>query len=330
MRAPRLNPHRCGGCTGPIQHDAAEFVGVLLDYLENELPDTALVGSLKGFLSRKLVTIWFSQQEGHVGEPFRGTEETTMGPMTVDISQLAEQGGGSGGGRLEDCLAFSCAEAKDDVFSDIEAPWGQTDATRTLVMATLPPVLIMSLARFKFNLQTLRTDKLNYRVEFPERLDMGEYTEAHVMALQRAAGEDEEIPHEPRWYELVGCVTHQGTASAGHYFSFAKHGGEWHKLNDERVSTVTFEELQSECSGDGTSNTSAYMLVYRAEAAPTEQAGDAADEAVGLQPSSTLQRTTTLRAEIDTENKVQLRRAELFDRHVMGLMLELTRVQAGR
>ena len=69
------------------------------------------------------------------------------------------------------------------------------------------------------------------------------------------------------------CVA-QGTATAGHYFSFAKHNGSWYKLNDERVTAVTIDELETECFGNGVSNTNAYMLVYRLEPEPEPEPED--------------------------------------------------------
>ena len=148
----------------------------------------------------------------------------------------------------------------EDIFTGLEVAEGWTTATRTQVIKVLPRVLVMSLGRFKYNMATGRTDKLNYKIEFPQDLDMSPYTETYIMADR----EGTELP-EKEWFELVGVITHQGTASAGHYFSYAKHNSKWFKLNDERVAESTIEALEKECFGNGVSNTNSYMLVNRAK-----------------------------------------------------------------
>ena len=164
------------------------------------------------------------------------------------------------GGPLEQCLESGCSEGTD-VFSDVDSEWGKTDATQTTALRQAPKVLLMSLGRFKWNNATARTEKLNYRVEFPQQVDMWSYCETAVAA--RIAGAGAAANPGSMLYDLVGVVTHMGTTTAGHYFSFAKHHGKWHKLNDEAVSAVTQAELERECFGDGKKNTNAFLLVYQ-------------------------------------------------------------------
>lgn len=343
------------------QHDAAEFVGVLLEYLEDEMPHTNLLARLKGFFTRTVVTLWFPRDEGYEDTVVAGTIEESFGPFgPVDISAK------STGGSLEECLQ-DASQMNDDIFSGLEVADGWTTATRTQVIKVLPRVLVMSLGRFKYNMVTGRTDKLNYKISFPQDLDMTPYTEEHIMAARDGA----QLP-PPCWFELVGVITHQGTASAGHYFSYAKHDGSWFKLNDERVAEVTVAALEKECYGDGVSNTNAYMLVYRAKDVGAEDndpttysSEDAAEKAAMLakmammrddthapdvnsnansspprSPSAggaaggngkaehgmALGRTSTLSAEVDSENDSLLRQASLFDDDVINLILTVSRM----
>jgi ubiquitin C-terminal hydrolase len=250
------------------QHDATEFVGVLLDYLDVEMKGTQLVSAIDLLLGRTMTTMWTSHEVGHSGELFKRTSERNAGPYVIDISGVTD------GGTLEQCLVEQCRKGTD-VFSGIEAPWGPTDATRTTVIREPPKVLIMSLGRFKYNVETNRTDKLNYRVEFPQCIDLWDYSEDAVAGVVSTVGADQYIGMEntrQMVYDLVGIVTHMGTATGGHYFSFAKHQGKWYKLNDERVSTVTQKELEDECFGDGKKNTSAYLLIYQHESLAAAQA----------------------------------------------------------
>jgi uncharacterized UBP type Zn finger protein len=337
------------------QHDAAEFVGVLLEYLEDEMPDTNLLARLKGFFTRTVVTLWFPKDAGHENTVVPGATEESFGPFgPVDISAK------STGGTLEECMQDSVSAGSamnEDIFTGLEVAEGWTTATRTQVIKVLPRVLVMSLGRFKYNMATGRTDKLNYKIEFPQDLDMSPYTETYIMADR----EGTELP-EKEWFELVGVITHQGTASAGHYFSYAKHNSKWFKLNDERVAESTIEALEKECFGNGVSNTNAYMLVYRAKDVGGEDMPEVADDddaaekaamkakmAASVADADTdvvaddadigrkaggiiseepvgLTRTSTLSKEVDTENEALLRQAELFDDDVINLMLRVSRM----
>eukprot|EP01050_Picozoa_sp_SAG11_P018939 SAG11_NODE_2941_length_2821_cov_1.310801_2_plen_661_part_01 len=165
------------------QQDAAEFVTVLLDYLESEMKDTELAARLKSLLSRKVTTLWVSKEDGHVGELFKCSTETATGPYSVDISDM------EGGGSLEQCLERGCQE-NPDVFSGIDADWGQTDATRTVVLSEAPKIFMVALGRFKYNMETNRTEKLNYRIEFPQQLDLFNYSHEAALARRRQAGLD--------------------------------------------------------------------------------------------------------------------------------------------
>jgi hypothetical protein len=125
-------------------------------------------------------------------------------------------------------------------------------------------------------------------------------TEDEEMAEPEAAkveeNEDNKWPEEEQcWeYKLVGVVVHQGSAQAGHYWSYinTKRGhaepssadstwaktesDPWMEFNDSSVRNFNFEKLKEECFGadshssggydswgfGGSSGKSAYMLVY--------------------------------------------------------------------
>eukprot|EP01043_Picozoa_sp_COSAG02_P096848 COSAG02_NODE_33101_length_505_cov_1.110837_2_plen_91_part_01 len=89
-----------------------------------------------------------------------GEIEESFGPFgPVDISAK------STGGTLQECMQDSVSHSSamnEDVFTGLEVAEGWTTATRTQVIKVLPRVLMMSLGRFKYNMTTGRTDKLNY------------------------------------------------------------------------------------------------------------------------------------------------------------------------
>ena len=57
---------------------------------------------------------------------------------------------------------------------------------------------------------------------------------------------------------------HEGQAAAGHYWAFVFNSrkGKWLKFNDIAVSESSWEELTSDSFGVGSSNASAYCLMY--------------------------------------------------------------------
>ncbi|PNS14805.1 Ubiquitin carboxyl-terminal hydrolase 6 [Sphaceloma murrayae] len=91
-------------------------------------------------------------------------------------------------------------------------------------------------------------------------------------------------------YELRGVVTHQGgSADSGHYTayvkkspkkkadgSFGEEDGKWWWFNDDRVSEVDAEKIETLCGG-GESH-SALILLYRAVPLPSNESLDAEDK----------------------------------------------------
>ena len=119
-----------------------------------------------------------------------------------------------------------------------------TIAKRTLVAET-PNILIVHLKRIVFNFETFNNDKVNSFLEFPNVLNLKNYSYHEVMKKEgrmkskkddedeeeaqfdeeKKPVEDEEENPEPIeddcWeYKLVGCNVHSGSAQAGHYWSY--------------------------------------------------------------------------------------------------------------
>ncbi|KAL1527894.1 hypothetical protein AB1Y20_009270 [Prymnesium parvum] len=120
----------------------------------------------------------------------------------------------------------------------------------------LPPLLMIMLNRFTFDLSTMRRKKLNHRVGVPMELDMAPY------CRQESEGE--------MWYDCVGLLLHSGSAQGGHYTALLRPDShaKWHLFNDSRVSEAsasTLDEAQGEgeVGSAGPSGNNAYLLIYR-------------------------------------------------------------------
>ena len=113
-------------------------------------------------------------------------------------------------------------------------------ATKGLRLATAPSILVCHLKRFAFN-EHGRLVRLHKKVDFPERLHIGEF----MSTLNKAT---------PPPYSLVGVLVHQGqTCSHGHYVAFVKKQKEWYRCNDSTVVRVDEETVM---------NQQAYILMY--------------------------------------------------------------------
>lgn len=159
----------------------------------------------------------------------------------------------------------------------------------------LPPVLCLNIQRYVYNVMLMQREKVNSLLEFPEKLNMYEYTEQHLLKDQseKAAnesgvnGDSVEQPMnegneegEPCYdYELVGVTVHTGTAEGGHYYSYIRDRYQppdqeavWYSFNDTDVRVFDTNKLAAECFGGQMpvqgnrpaveKSNSAYMLVY--------------------------------------------------------------------
>eukprot|EP01059_Diplonema_ambulator_P000192 TRINITY_DN10167_c0_g1_i1.p1 TRINITY_DN10167_c0_g1~~TRINITY_DN10167_c0_g1_i1.p1 ORF type:complete len:1163 (+),score=390.06 TRINITY_DN10167_c0_g1_i1:64-3552(+) len=157
----------------------------------------------------------------------------------------------------------------------------------------LPPVLMIHLRRFDFDLETLRQCKVNDRFEFDEEIDLSPYVEPRLgWPRAGSAGRDDELPRsgtndsfssrngtfyldpeEKQVYVLHSVMVHSGTIYGGHYVCYVKPDPSkgWLKFDDSVVSHATYEEAITNNYGGDTvtsygytrENTSnAYLLTY--------------------------------------------------------------------
>lgn len=106
---------------------------------------------------------------------------------------------------------------------------GTCTARKQLSLCKLPPVLIFHVKRFRHGIKVNET--LAFAPE--ELLDMRPYTTAAVLggvaALEGGGGQ----------YRLDCLVEHIGrTMNGGHYIAYVRHGAQWLKCDDMKVSPV--------------------------------------------------------------------------------------------
>ena len=110
-----------------------------------------------------------------------------------------------------------------------------------------PPILVIHLKRFEYNLQTFERYKVNTVFTFPETLNIGPYLDKMESKVN---------------YKLSGAVIHSGNSQFGHYFSLIKVNDKWIEFNDKDINPINEKELNELMFGTPHSNTNGYLLFY--------------------------------------------------------------------
>ena len=220
-------PNRLSPCLSPYQQeDAHEFMRALLSTLVMNGQNRQLSSLFDGLLESSVTC----QTCGRASL----TRDRYM-DLSVDINDGGIQ-------TLDDAL-FEFT--KDELLTEDNAVFCQKcrqkrSVTKGLRLATAPSILVCHLKRFAFN-DYGRLVRLHKRIEFPQKLEIGDY----MSNLNKA---------RPPPYDLVGVLVHQGqTCASGHYLSFVKKNGEWFKCNDSEITKVEESVVM---------NQQAYILMY--------------------------------------------------------------------
>lgn len=139
-----------------------------------------------------------------------------------------------------------------------------SDATKQIVIRSLPEVLIIQIKRF---LQTGRgrLEKISENVEIPVVLNMMPYCERGSPAAE--AGQ--------AVYVLFGTSEHSGSLSGGHYTATVNTGSDWYHCSD---TCVTRSNIQRAVAG------SAYLLFYERKITPPKEAIPAPVPTIATEP----------------------------------------------
>ena len=92
----------------------------------------------------------------------------------------------------------------------------KTRAMKRTFFEKTPNILIFTLKRFEFDMESMLRYKLNDYFEFPLDLDLQKYTSTYLKN-----NEDQSSEYK---YRLCGILVHSGMAESGHYYSYIKVG----------------------------------------------------------------------------------------------------------
>ena len=152
-------------------------------------------------------------------------------------------------------------------------------------LCKLPNILFIHLKRFLMNYDTLQTEKINSRFEFPQTINLKNVC-VEMIQQQNKDESDDIYFKKDEYYEYVlkGVNVHIGQASGGHYISFIDINRDgkgnnmktlnknekpnWLRFNDSQISKYDINNLQVDCFGGSLRNSSipntqnAYLLIY--------------------------------------------------------------------
>lgn len=127
-------------------------------------------------------------------------------------------------------------------------------ATKQVLLAAPPPVLVLHLNRSTFSLGAWGASKNGARVFFREYLDMAPFTTGATLQVDAFQPLSAHNGRAPVRYRLSGVVTHYGAHNYGHYVCFRRRPDQtWTRLSDEQVHECTLDEVLAQ---------NPYLLMY--------------------------------------------------------------------
>ncbi len=245
------------------QKDVDEFLTNLLDHVEQELKDTPQAKLVKNMFKLTLANEIICRDCPHRSET---NEDAISIILSVKNKKSIYESLNAyvQSDTLEGENAYYCERCDKKVA-----------AYKRQNIKTLPNVLIIILKRFDFNVETLAKVKVNDYCEFPQDLDLEEFTQegqtckdlTKDLESGRLAQEDltedqrrllqRKIPKFYYRYRLKGIIVHSGHADSGHYYSYTmdreREGKDkeerWMEFNDTEVRPFDPKDIPDETFG---------------------------------------------------------------------------------
>jgi hypothetical protein len=250
-----------------IQQDADEFIKVFLDKIENLICKTKMSGLIESIFGGQMCNI--IECKGCRFKKFNcenfsnlSLEVKGMKNIQQSLEKMIEVE------TVSDYFCENCKE-KNDVF-------------KKSMIKSLPNILIFSLKRMCFDMESLTNIKIHSKYEFPFDLSLKNYfflnQERTNLNKEKSKEAYCEIKDGDFEYKLKGVVIHKGNAEYGHYTSLIntkrREGKEteieenvWIEFDDHNVNEFDMRFFETECFGvdecvEINNSKSAYILFY--------------------------------------------------------------------
>ena len=267
------------------QKDVDEFLVHLLDNLEQELK-----GTPQEELIKRTFKLTFANEIICKDCPHRSvtTEDAISLILSVKNKKTIYEG-------LKAYIESDILEGDNAYYC--ERCGKKVTAYKRQNIKNLPNTLIIVLKRFEFNYDTMKRIKVNDYCEFPNELDLEEFTQEGQTTrelnkdLVNGHITENDLTDDHKWllerkipkfyysYRLKGVIVHSGYVNSGHYYSYIEDREEskWLEFNDSRVRDLDVNKIPEETFGGsdekgysyaGKKETSkekirnAYLLIY--------------------------------------------------------------------
>ncbi len=244
------------------QKDVDEFLTTLLDHVDQELK-----GSTQSRLVKNAFVLTLANEIICKDCPHRS--ETTEDAISVILSVKNKR---SIYESLNAYVQSDTLEGENAYYC--ERCDKKVAAYKRQNIKTLPNVLLIILKRFDFNVETMAKVKINDYCEFPQDLDLEEFTQEGQTCkdltkdlesgrlTQEDLTEDQrrllqrKLPKYYYQYKLKGIIVHSGHADAGHYYSYImdrekkdQDSPRWLEFNDAEVRPFDPKDIPDETFG---------------------------------------------------------------------------------
>ncbi|GAA6009991.1 hypothetical protein JCM10207_007508 [Rhodosporidiobolus poonsookiae] len=231
------------------QQDAEEFLGLMLETLDQELFELMqFVGGKVAQLQSPIETIFSGKLSSTVSVPGERAS-TTLEPFT----RLALEIESTNIRSLADAFKHLSASEALPSFETLSGH-STSNATKRVTVREVPPVFVLHLKRFMFNSLSGETSKLSKHIKFAVDLSLE--------ALAPGATAEEDERRKAMKYGLFGVIYHHGhSVSGGHYTVHVRRdleSHEWYEINDAVVEAVSENDVLAEPAQPKT----AYLLLY--------------------------------------------------------------------
>lgn len=241
------------------QMDAEEFLNILFDQLQRQMPTNGMHTTFSGFYGSKQITQIMSKECEHISH-----KEDTCSVIQCNVAGLANLHESLArfvrGEELKGENKYKCEQCNDRY----------VDAVKRVCFHDTQDGIIFHLMRFTWSPITGNRAKLHDRFDFPLSIDMTPYK--HTTAMNPDA------QNAPDIYELVGVIVHVGEAEEGHYKSYIRERPtpigqpvKWFEFDDDTVTEFDINLMSERFYGGQLEigftpkmkSDSAYMLFYQ-------------------------------------------------------------------
>ncbi|KAL8988120.1 MAG: hypothetical protein Q9169_008609 [Polycauliona sp. 2 TL-2023] len=200
--------------------DAFEMWELLLDRIEQKMPGYPIQNAVSDLFSGKAIT---SISCTHVDNKTSRLEGFYSVSLDVD-----------GNRSLDDSF-------REYTKLEYYGRYGLQDAVKSIIFQDFPPVLVVRLKWFTYNIEQGRMESIFQDYEFPEEFDATPYLVSSGMSQRES------------WiYTLYGVIMHRGDMSQGYYNAFLRptKDGSFYKFDNHRVTRTTLKDIKDANFGE--------------------------------------------------------------------------------